>query len=219
MSLSIGIDLAQARDRTALAAVASWRGEPVENAKGRKRRPLEHDLIALDRLRPGIPYPQQAEMITAFAETLDCDERPVLFVDATGVGRPVLDLLRQGCPFPVNGVTITPGATVTRNGQDFAVPKTDLVGCLEVALSTRRLHAAPDLTLAKELGKEMRAFSYEMSATGRPKYEGRGAHDDLVTALALGVWGAERGAGPAAAFVDMMRADIGRRTESEGVAL
>lgn len=210
---SIGVDLAQARDRTALAAVASYRAtDSVETPNGRKHRPLVHDLVALERFRPGVPYPEQVEAITRFAASATGDERPTLFVDATGVGRPVLDLLRQGCPMPIRGVTITPGATVTRNGQDFSVPKTDLIGCLEVAMSTRRLHATEGLPLAKELDKELRAFSYEMSATGRPKYEGRGAHDDLVMALALAVWGAEGGSNATtSAFQQMMRDQLAQR--------
>lgn len=213
MRLSIGVDLGQARDATALAALASYPGEPVETGRGRTRRPLHHDLVALERLRAGVPYPQQVELITAFADRFADDQRPSLFVDATGVGRPVLDLLRQGCPHRIHGVTITPGASTTQNGQDWGVPKADLIGALDVALSSRRIHFLPDLALARDLDKELRAFSYELSATGRPKYEGRGAHDDLVLALALAVWGAERGGGGTAAFMDFIRADIARRTD------
>lgn len=187
----------------------------METASGRVRHPLHHDLIALERLRPGVAYPAQCEMITAFAERVSEEARPTLFVDATGVGRPVVDLLRQGCPLPIVGVTISAGMATTRTGRDMSVPKTDLIGALEVALSTRRLHASPDLALAKELDRELRAFSFEVSATGRPKYEGKGAHDDLVVALALGIWGAEQGGGGVTAFSEMMRAGLARRSEGE----
>ena len=53
----------------------------------------------------------------------------------------------------------------------LSVPKADLVATLEVVLSTRRLHVVPDLALAKDLDAELRSFSYELSATGRPLYE------------------------------------------------
>ncbi len=181
-----------------------------------KRRPLHHDVVALERLRPGVSYPAQVEMIVAFADRVAEDgSRPVLYVDATGVGRPVLDLLRAGCPYPIHGVTIGAGGSVTRDGKNFTVPKSDLVGCLEVALSTRRLHAQPDLPLAKELQKELAAFGYELTATGRPKFEARTGHDDLVVALALGVWGAENGGGPAGAFHEMIKTELARRAEQE----
>ena len=211
MRLTIGIDLGQARDATALAVVHSYRAEPVETARGRTRRPLHHDLIALERLPAGTAYPQQIELITAFADRFAEDQKPTLYVDATGVGRPVLDLLRQGCPHPIRGVTIGSGVIPAQSGLDWNVGKAELVGVLEVALSSRRAHFQPGLSLTKDLDKELRAFSYEMSATGRPKYEGRGAHDDLVLALALAVWGAERGGGAAQVFHEMMLAEISTR--------
>jgi hypothetical protein len=84
---------------------------------------------------------------------------------------------------------------VAAHGQDLSVPKSELVASLEVALSTRRLHAGPDLPFASDLDRELRAFSYELSPTGRPLYAGKGSHDDLVIALCLATWGAERGGG------------------------
>ena len=80
-----------------------------------------------------------------------------------------------------------------KSGRDFSVPKSDLVGALEVTLSTRRLHAVPGLPHTAEHDKELRSFGYEIGATGRRKYEGKGAYDDIVTALSLALWGAERG--------------------------
>ncbi len=211
--LTIGVDLGQVRDATALAAIGSYRTEPNETAQRRARRPLHHDLIALERLRPGVPYPVQAELIAAFAARFVEYDRPTLFVDATGVGRPVADLLRMDCPYPMRAVIIGSGAVAAQSGPDWSVPKADLIGALEVGLSSRRVHFSPDLALAKDLDKELRAFSYDLSATGRPKFEGRGAHDDLVLALALGIWGAERGGGPGEVFKEMMRADLARRNE------
>jgi hypothetical protein len=106
---------------------------------------------------------------------------------------------------------------VVKSGRDYSVPKGDLVGMLEVILSTRRLHVAPGLPYAQELDKELRAFGYEMGATGRPKYEGKGAHDDIVTALSLALWGAERGGNATgASFKEMMKKDIARRRHVDG---
>lgn len=192
--LSIGVDLAQARDRTAIAAVSSFQAEE-EQAGNRAHRVRHLTLTRLEKLTPGLPYPQQAELIVAVAERLAEHERPTLWVDATGVGRAVVDLVRVASPFPVRAVTLTGGTEVVAHGQDISVPKVELVAALEVALSTRRLHAAPDLAFASTLDKELRAFSYELSPSGRPLYAGKGAHDDLVLALALAVFGAERGGG------------------------
>jgi hypothetical protein len=58
---------------------------------------------------------------------------------------------------------------------------------------------------------ELRTFSFELSATGRPLYEGRGSHDDLVLALALAVWASERGGGGGEAFKEMMAMQVAAR--------
>lgn len=193
--LSIGVDLAQARDRTAVAAVSSFQAEE-EREEGKRPRRVRHlSLVDLQKLPPGLPYPDQAALIVAIAERLAETERPTLWVDATGVGRAVVDLIRQSSPFPVRAVTLTGGTEVAAHGQDLSVPKVELVAALEVVLSTRRLHAAPDLSCASTLDTELRAFSFELSPTGRPLYAGKGSHDDLVLALALAVFGAEKGGG------------------------
>lgn len=219
MTLSIGVDLAQARDRTVLAAVHSYVADAVtadaEVDRPRRRaarRVKHHALIALEKLRPGMAYPAQVEAIVAFADSLTGEEKPVLVADATGVGRAVLDLLRAASPFVVRGVTLTGASEAVAHGKDWSVPKSDLVATLEVALSTRRLHAEPGLALAGELRDELAAFGYEMSSTGRPIYEGKGSHDDMVIALALGVWAGERGASTAA-FKEFIDAEVAKRDD------
>ena len=125
----------------------------------------------------------------------------------------MVDLLRDGCPYRIIGVTISSGSKVVGSGKEMSVPKQELVGSLEVALSTRRLHCEPGLGLAKELEKELRSFGYEMTPTGRPRFEARTGHDDLVMAMSLAVWGGERGGTGTGAFMDFMRAQIAGREE------
>jgi hypothetical protein len=213
--VNIGIDLAQARDATAIAAVESYRvaEEPPGDPHTRHPRRLKHhSLVHLEKLQRGLSYPAQVEAIVHIVDVLaDGDRSVTLWVDATGVGRPVVDLLRRDCPYTLRAVTITSAAEVVRHGSDLSVPKADLVGTLEVVLSTRRLHVVPDLALAKDLDAELRSFSYELSATGRPLYEGRGSHDDLVLALALAVWASERGGGSGEAFREMMASQVASR--------
>lgn len=82
---------------------------------------------------------------------------------------------------------------------------------LQVALSTRRLHAVPDLPLAGELDRELGSFGHKMGATGRPKYEGKAAHDDLVLAFCLALWGVEGGSSVGATFKEFMVRSAARR--------
>lgn len=207
--LSVGVDLGQTRDSTVMIAVRSYRGAPIKTATGRSRRPLHHDVVAIERLRVGLPYPQQTELIGAFCDRLA--GRPSLFVDGTGVGRPVVEILRSGIRFGIAAVTIGGGTNVVAHGNDITVPKTELIGSLEAALSTRRLHCSPDLVHANELKGELAAFGYDLSPSGRLLYEGKGSHDDMVLGLALSVWGAERLATGAAGFMEYMRGQISQR--------
>lgn len=233
--LTIGVDLAQARDRTAIVALSSERLEASDEeslasqdlrsvANGGRWRPprrqLHHYVVHLTALPPGTSYPDQAERIARTARIL-AEEwgRPAIFADATGVGRPVVDLLREASEFPITAVTITGGGESTTKGRAISVAKADLVSSLEVALSSRRLHATTDLALAKDLDKELRAFSYDLSAAGRPLYKGRGAHDDLVLALCLALYGAEKGSRGTAGFVEFMRRDIAAREAAAGVPM
>ncbi len=226
--LTIGVDLAQSRDRTALVALESFKPElevsveqfnqmnTVNDVLRRRRvrmpkRQLHHWVIHIERFPPGISYPDQVTRVLRAADALSTEDQARLVIDATGVGRPVVDMVRQASDYPVTAVTITGGSEVVKSGRNAAVPKTDLVGCVEVVLSTRRLHCEPGLPHSADLDHELRSFGYEMSPTGRPKYAGKGAHDDLVTALSLALWGSERGVGTGAAFREFMRRDSARR--------
>ena len=232
--LTIGVDLAQSRDRTVLVAVDSFRLEPeptieemnainpVRDAlRGRVRTPraqLHHEIVHIDRLPAGIGYPEQVVRIVQTASALSVEETAGLVVDATGVGRPVVDMIRSACEFPLRAVTITGGSEVVKAGRDYSVPKADLVGVLEVTLSTRQLHVVAGLPHTEELDKELRAFGYELGVTGKPRYEGKGAHDDIVTALSLALWGVEHGASYGRDFKEFMRKDMERRRASSSNA-
>ncbi len=87
----MGVDLGQAQDPTAIA-VAEMR-EPEIHVRHLERLPL------------GTPYPKVIERVAAIVETLPGAD---LLVDATGVGRPVIDQMRETGLEPVP-VTITGG--------------------------------------------------------------------------------------------------------------
>jgi hypothetical protein len=115
-----------------------------------------------------------------------------LVIDATGVGRPVVDMIRQAKLEPV-AITIHGGDAVTfENG--WRVPKRDLVSIVQVLLQTDRLKFAADLPIVGTLVQELLAFRVKISEAGHDSYGSwrEGAHDDLVLALACAVWWAER---------------------------
>ena len=119
--------------------------------------------------------------------------RPQLVVDATGVGRPVVDMLSAAGLSPVP-ITIHGGDVVSRDGTYWRVPKRDLVGALQVLLQTTRLKIAGQLRYADTLVQELLRFRVKISDQGHDSYGAwrDGEHDDLVLALAVACWYGQR---------------------------
>jgi hypothetical protein len=113
-------------------------------------------------------------------------------VDATGVGRPVVDALKAADLEPY-AVTITGGDSVIRDGNELRAPKRDLAMCIQVLLQERRLSFAAGLALLDVLKNELQSFEVKINPqTAHDSYLAwrEGAHDDLVLAVALAAWAA-----------------------------
>lgn len=113
-----------------------------------------------------------------------------LVVDATGVGRPVVDMFDRAKLDPI-AITITGGDTMTRDGGSFRVPKRDLVGVVAVLLQTERIKFAAGLPAVPQLVQEFLAFRVKIDPlTSHDSYGAwrEGAHDDLVLAVAVAAW-------------------------------
>ena len=116
-----------------------------------------------------------------------------LAVDATGVGRPVVDLLRTAGLRPI-AVTVTGGDTATNEGTNWKIPKRELVTGVQVALQQGRLRIARALPEAETLIRELTNYKVTISDTGHDSYGAwrESDHDDLVFAVGLAVWSAGR---------------------------
>ena len=90
----------------------------------------------LERVRLGTPYPKVIERITALVEKLPDAS---LVVDATGVGRAVLDYMTDLEPV---AVTITGGQYMSFDGDMWRVPKKALLRPLVAATEAGRLKVA-----------------------------------------------------------------------------
>jgi len=200
MSFYVGLDLGQSNDYTALAVVEKTKAGETGDA------PDLH-LRYLERYPLRTPYPEMVARVAALVEDpqlrsthLDSFlghrvlEEPELLVDATGVGRPVVDLFKErGLRY--KAITITGGNKVTGIAGDYGVPKRDLIGALEVPFHSGRLKVAAGLRLWETLRAELQTFRRKVSlTTGMDTYEHwrESDHDDLVLAAALACWGAER---------------------------
>ena len=214
----LGVDLAQSQDYTALTILERNRvdtgrmvtqtipGSSLYNGAtgkfvGGNRRITTaitqnyYEAQYLERLAIGTPYPAQVARIRQLSDELKktTGATPLLVADATGVGRPVLDMLRSAGLAPA-AVTITGGDAVTKDGQDFRVPKRDLVSAVQVLLQSKRLKVATGLPEAHTLTSELLAFKVSVSLKGHDAYGNdagpwrENPHDDMVLAVALACW-------------------------------
>lgn len=174
----IGVDLGQSQDYTAIVVIQMF------DTQGKK----EYDLRHLERPDLGTPYPVVVNRIAEIVEDRRLGENKNLVVDATGVGRPVVDMMQEKGLRPY-AMTITASTT-----EYDKVAKRDLVSTLQVVLQTSRLKIAEGLPLAPVLVKELVNFKAKISNTGHDSYEAwrDGVHDDLVLATALAVWHGEQ---------------------------
>ncbi len=147
----------------------------------------------LERLAAGTPYPEQVKTTKDLVSRLEQEKgRVSLIVDQTGVGRPVTDMLRAVKLKP--GVAIiTAGDTPSREGDEYRVPKRDLVSSAQVLLQSKRLTIASSLSLAQALITELLSFKATITlqrdnASGPPEPWRERSHDDLVLAVALAAW-------------------------------
>ena len=118
-----------------------------------------------------------------------------MVIDATGVGRPVVDLFRRTFAWPLVAVTITGGGRVSWDGQGYPVPKADLVGSVQAAGGTGKLKYSPSLPFASVLDQELLNFRVKVTEAAHASYAvwREGQHDDLVLSVALALWWASRG--------------------------
>ena len=191
MGFFLGLDLGQAADFTALAALESHYGpDPM-----RPERVVRHYACRwLRRWDLGTKYPE------IVAEIAELTGKPplagsVLGVDQTGVGAAVVDMFSEASlRADLRPVLITTGHAVTSGTGALHVPKKELVSTLQTLLQTGRLKIAPELEHAETLRRELLQFRTKITAAGNETFESwrERDHDDLVLALAIAAFLAER---------------------------
>ena len=98
----LGLDLGKKHDHTAVAIVER-RGESLL---------VRH----LERVALGTPYTGVVARVQEIVERTECEGRCAVVVDGTGVGEPVVDVLRRaGLGCEITAVTITGGERESRS--------------------------------------------------------------------------------------------------------
>jgi hypothetical protein len=191
----LGLDLGQAQDYTALTIdQVVWARKDTASPRAiNPPRELQHFVRHLERFPLGTPYPAMVAKVAEMVNDPSLARRCMLAVDATGVGRPVVDLLRAAqlpvCLYPV---TITAGDHVYYDQASglWRVPKKELVSVLQVLFDSERLKIAKELEHVKTLADELLTFRAKISDAGHDTYGAwrEGTHDDMVLATALACW-------------------------------
>jgi len=179
----VGVDLGQAADYTAITILE-------------EREKDSYDVRYLERLR-NTPYPAIVRRLDHLVKHLA--ERPDMAVDATGVGRPVIDMIKDAhLPANVYPITLTGGDAVVQDGMERRVPKRDVASTIAVLLQTGRLRIARNLRESDTLARELLNFRVKISLSGHDSYEAwrEQEHDDLVLAVGLAAWHFEKGQNP-----------------------
>jgi hypothetical protein len=229
----LGLDLAQASDYSALSvlkvtppdpaagepealydlmALARYRGERYPKIVDRVEK-----IAGSSKLRPPVETPETpaacvdpwgAGLILKMAGKSAVDNapsKPKLVVDATGVGRAVVDMFLR--PSLLDAAELVP-LTITageawrkaRWGNTrllaYWVSKRELVSLLVARLQGGRLRFIPGDALSGELEEELRNFRLKLSKANHEQFEAReGKNDDLVLSVAMALWIAEAGVG------------------------
>src|SRR5216684_2488894 len=93
----VGLDLGQKGDPSAIAVVEEWWEAVggVDRVTYELRTTRRLDVRYLERVPLGTPYPEVVEQVCDLVRSPELKGRCVLVVDSTGVGAPVVDLLRR----------------------------------------------------------------------------------------------------------------------------
>jgi len=143
-----------------------------------------------ERLPLGTPYPAVAERVSEVFTKVKAKagSTPRFYVDATGVGKPVVDLLDEK---GVHGVAcyFTHGDKRNeKSSREVTIGKAYLVSRLQALLQAGRLHL-PDNPETSVLAEELHSYEIRVDENANDRYGAFrvGTHDDLVTALGLAI--------------------------------
>jgi hypothetical protein len=197
----VGCDFGQAQDYTAITVIKQLMH--IENGT------IHYEIVALDRPPLGTQYNKIVSYIidllksrTISGKTFNgCSiginaprSEPEIVVDATGCGRPIVDMLREAGVKSLGhlvAATITGGSNLTPNDIGYGVPKRDLATALQVLFQEGRIKIADGLEFGPILTQELLNVRVKINAkTGNDSFEAwrESDHDDMVLAVALACW-------------------------------
>jgi hypothetical protein len=183
MATVIGVALGQKRSPTAVSVVQGERRSFPD--------PGPHfNVRHLERLPAGTSFPDAARRVGEIARSVASRTgwRPEVFVDVTGLGDPILALVKRRV-LRVTGVYFNHGdRRLEEQSSEVRLGKAWLVARLQALLQTAVLHL-PRTPDAEDLARELLDYEIRVTEDANDRYGAFrvGTHDDLVTALGLAV--------------------------------
>jgi hypothetical protein len=204
LAIHLGLDLAQSVDFTAICTTeVRERLRVAEGALAALTRHTEtyYRVQDLRRLPHGVSYADQARFVVAYLANIYEQQRTqaipaaqcALFIDATGLGKPVVDLIEERLLADPRTHAVWMYPLRFRQGEQYdrgngVIGKTHLISSLQALLAADRLDLPAAHPLLDVLKREIADYRIKIDAsTGVESLGGVGSHDDLVTALALSV--------------------------------
>jgi hypothetical protein len=142
----------------------------------------------------GTSYPDVAVRVVEVVRNVRAyyKGRLALSIDGTGVGLPIVDLVKaalKGAPnLDITAIMFTHGDRFDRKSETASLGKAFLVSRLQALLQTQCIKL-PDTDEARQLAEELANYEIKITADANDTYGAFkvGTHDDLVTALGLAV--------------------------------
>jgi len=189
----LGVDLAKTLDYTSFAI--------IEMEYQAVLKDYGYHLKGLDRIK-GVDYPIIVELIKSTVSRLDTErspdteDGPHLCMDASGLGAPIRDYLKQSKIFDDAGtrgkrlypVVFTGGEAARRDAVtgNYNISKTLIISNFLSLMQHRRFDYAPDLQALPLLEQEISSFKRHTSSSGHMGFDAeQGAHDDLICATCI----------------------------------
>jgi hypothetical protein len=195
----LGMDIGQAADYSAVTIVEAVFKQHGRHEDGSPKFDKNLYCRHVQRLPLQMTYPDQVTQIGKMMQSNPLKGQCMIAVDATGVGRPVIDLMHEQKLSPM-AVTITGGLDENMDPKTgyWSVPKRILISNLQVLLGNGLLLFADGLEMKNLLIAEITNFKIKITSKGNDTYEAwrEGDHDDLVLSLALACWAANRFSSP-----------------------
>ena len=194
MALVIGVELGQRTRPSALCVADAERRWNPESREKETHFVIRH----LERLVAGTSYPEVGRRLEEVAkgalrhdtgeESLDQDGTALVYANATGLGEPIMQILRRE-ELELVAVYFNHGDRRFKESEsEVRLGKAYLVARLKALFQTAQIHL-PRTREAMELARDLQDYEVHVTEDANERYGSFpvGRHDDLITALGLSV--------------------------------